>query len=496
MDKESLKKLLMDDKVEEVLLQLLSSNQNNISIQKEILIVNGKLSELNKRERLGLISSNEILLERNKIRNSVIELIEPTKASVSYNFKIEDYFNSINYKERDFKILVDIHVARYMEEPSASEQFLSTLFRLFGDKTDINEHHYTNCFDWDGYSIYTSCDCTLAYNKWNASNGNHIERRAGSDESYSTLFLRVFNSWKLFGNGIELYLSKGYGKLIKLTNNSDQYELENLTTTKKTDKAIISVKSKREELDILMFCNQYGKNNFNFEQITINKNIIKQIYLKDWKVKFIEEIDKLPLAIIYSIPMLGSDYKFSDYIIVNLFDGTYTYHSIDDTLQDISISPDNKKIAFIGNRISILKLDNHKIDAQVDLTVVNNSNHKRVIEFSPCGRFLATISNISGDLEIRDSEHLNIIESFSGFGTPYLDLSWDYSSHYIAVRYEQNSSEKTELLLVWNIRTQREVLKEEACQVTYSDFGFKWSESESKIALLVKNKRIKVFGTD
>ena len=102
-DIDHLKKLLSEDKIENVLDILL---ENKIDDDDSILI-SGWLNQINKWKITGQVSHQEILLQRNQIRNSVIDLVN------NYQQENEEGVENISYYNNGCSILFGIISSTY-----------------------------------------------------------------------------------------------------------------------------------------------------------------------------------------------------------------------------------------------------------------------------------------------------------------------------------------------------------------------------------------------
>lgn len=407
-----------------------------------------------------------------------------------------------------FKEIQDIAVARYT---GSIDNFSKTIIKISdffsGSKKDTlsepHEGHYTRNFDWDGGYIFTPCDCFLAANSWRAYDGNFINRYNGdTDESYATMLSLKCGSGVIFGNGLNLYYSENYKNPLKFTTAKYGFEIESLSTDNigKAFFAISGLKNGEKEGVYLFF----GKRNYSVgeefklglilipnEESSPSRNLTtnsgRTVHLPSATGKFVGIYNSVQNNYINEISYL---------YIIDYINEKKLFKFRLKGIQDVSKHPVKDYLAVIGKELTIVSYIEGKIVKSVELPIARReSNYEgidSVICYSRCGRYIALTYSVTGEVEIRNAESLNIEFILEGYGIPQGEMSWDITSNFLACRF-RNRERYEYILIVWDLRTRQVVLKTPSSRTEVIHTGFKWSETSTTIACLVDQKRIKIF---
>ena len=74
--KQTLQNLVAEGKTKKVLEELKELTQSKVGLQKELILINARFTELEKKTLLDIEESRPLSIERNKINHALLELID------------------------------------------------------------------------------------------------------------------------------------------------------------------------------------------------------------------------------------------------------------------------------------------------------------------------------------------------------------------------------------------------------------------------------------
>lgn len=394
--------------------------------------------------------------------------------------------------------VLDIGVARYMGSGAVKSPFGRKLLGVFssGVLPDTDEGHFTNAFDWNDSVIWTSCDCFLAANKWNVRSGEHYGYFLGKNQSYSTLITRACGDGAIYGNGGDLYFSSSKNKA-QLLYEKGIIAIETIQTFKGwPGKVLLLTGTNSSDFGVTVFERDSSYSDFTQRTIHIDKQLFakEDVYRSRLKVELIE---KKSLVLLYRPVHKPGIEDLQELFIIDLNTEKCIAHCEVHGIQNLSYHPNGEKIAVLGTRLSIRSTQNlNQVENEIELTVARDENissdYGSPISYSTCGRFIALSYAVSGEIEIRDAETLEKLTVLEGYGIPMSDMSWDITGKFLACRFMSRESGSFQVL-AWHVDSEREVLRVPASRMEYNQPGFRWSTSNTSLAVLVERKRIQVF---
>lgn len=121
-----IKELVANNDLEGALNYLRNLLQNPM-ISDEIILQLSRLSEINKKERLGILDNNQVILERNKVRVAILETVNKIDNKVIYaaqlnekEIELEEGNKNSTLNIEDIKALKDVVITVKQEKTSAS----------------------------------------------------------------------------------------------------------------------------------------------------------------------------------------------------------------------------------------------------------------------------------------------------------------------------------------------------------------------------------------
>ncbi|MDF1866672.1 MAG: hypothetical protein P1U70_17680, partial [Saprospiraceae bacterium] len=412
MEKEHLLKLLSEDKLDKIFENWFNIHKNSKSSSFEIVLIQGDYYDLRDREKKGTIRPEEIQVRKSQIRERLLNLIKSPNKKTIFTSTIEDYFSAPFDQLASFKMTLDLGVARYMGKVNG---FLNSVFSAFSDRknSDRDEGHSTNSFDWDGSSVWTTCDSRLAVNIWTVNSGDHYLRAEGSQESYTTYLVSKCGTGAVFGNGNSLFISDSMGRVSQEIRNYDtNYDLYKMCVDKETGLEIISLEKKSDELALLFFKRKSFSGLFEYSRMKINVISLNNEGYTDWGIKRkpIKDTNQA-YTFMYGTASNEAINRKRDIFLINNSTKELTAHQTLSGIQAIAISANQNKIAVLGKDLSILNSNTLEVEQSIELPIARIDHEKGVLAYSSCGRFLAISYSSVGDVEIRDANHFNIIYS-------------------------------------------------------------------------------------
>ena len=167
-------------------------------------------------------------------------------------------------------------------------------------------------------------------------------------------------------------------------------------------------------------------------------------------------------------------------------------------VQQVAEHPVKNLIATIGKDLSTISIDSKEIINSVELPLARDKaflDSEGKLSFSSCGRFIALSYTISGEIEVRDANTLDLMFTLEGLGIPQSDLDWDVTSKFLACRFRSRKGSEYSLV-VWDLRNRKIVLETKSSDINIVRNAFKWSSYSSKLASLVDKKRVEIFEFD
>lgn len=351
-------------------------------------------------------------------------------------------------------------------------------------------------FDWDGNLIYTPCDFALGANTWSMSNG-HIRRYDGkTDENYATLTALKCGNGVIFGNGKYLHYSDSTN-LIIFDDSKYIFDIESIVSDSKNGTCFFSLGS-GPTLSSFYIDGYSNNKTISHSLFKLNQNILD---LDNWDNYSIQmdliyyKKDEINLVIYEFCTM----YNFGGQKKILFFDPKKQKilgNTKIEGLQNICMHPVKDVFVSLGLDLSIWSYPDCQLIKSEKLEVARDNDYlgRGGVSFSSCGRFLAVTYAINGEVEIRDSNTLEILKTFEGIGLSHSDLSWDVSSRFIACRYYLRESGKHKIM-VWEVKTGK-IMLEEYCsnfRDRIPEKSYFWSPYTSAIAILQNQKEVKIF---
>jgi hypothetical protein len=498
MNRESLINCISTDELEKVFNTLINFETDNVLFQQQVVLVRAQYYNLEHNIRLGILSSEEAQLRRNQVRHKLLEIItvDNTIETNSNDTRLDEYFPNSNNEKLEFSLTLDLPVARSMRPLNGFENFLMLFQSLFdkSPQSDVDDGHVTRNFDWDGTYVWTPCDCKLAVNTWAINSGNHLSYINQNNESKATLIAKKCGYGSVFGNGFHLYCSSMNSIIQEIESELMPFDIYSLVVAKNSGKEMVSILTKDSQLKLGIFLRDAASKPFKYHQFEIKSEYISDNYSSNWNVKLIEDSDwRKSYTLLYGTTNNNELEKDRDLMLIDLYNDKILAHQTLSGVQDVDLHPNRHKIVVLGKRLSILNRENLKVEVKTLLPTTRPPHEKGVVAFSRCGRFISVSYNASGDIEIRDAERLNLLHSFSGYGKPFSDISWDITGRFLACRYKNRESRRRYLLIIWDLMAKKEILKTEASEVEFSNYGLMWSEYSTSIGFLVNKSRVQIY---
>lgn len=384
-------------------------------------------------------------------------------------------------------------------EPKALK-FIGKIIESFSQDKSEDLTQVMN-FDWDGKIIYTPCDYYLAANSWSLNNG-HISRFSGhTNQSYATLTALKCGSGVVFGNGKYLYYSDGYNKMIVLENTDYKFNINNIVADTTNGSGFFSINFYENNLIISSFLLEYGQS-IKYSEFTLKHSEIGLQY--EWdkysSQTHIEQIkisrDKYILVAYQYCSMYAPD-GYKNIVFFDPFGQTIKGATSVEGLQSMCKHPVKDVFLTIGKELCIWTFPDCQLLKSVTLDVARDDDYlgRGGVSYSSCGRYIAITYAITGEVEIRDSESLEIIKILEGdIGLGNHDISWDVSSKFVACRYYLRKAGPG-IIKVWEVSTGR-VMLEEICSSfrgSPMEKSFFWSPYSTSLAILQNMNTVKIF---
>ena len=498
LEKQKILDLISLNNLDDAIDASMGFNSSLPGFKDAVILIKGRLSSLKKDLVLGIIDSNDAVLRENRIRHELLELINGTLPSnqVVKNLSVDDFFPSLRkVLNATFSLKLDLPVAKSMEPLSSFENFLMLFQDLFSNESavsDTDSGHVTRCFDWDGITIWTPCDCRLASNIWRVNSGNHVAYVNKSKESYATLGIHKLGRNTIFGNGLTLYLESAHEIVQEISADEMPYDIFKLSTARNSGKEINTLLRDKDDIVIGVFRREMMSENFRYSQFKIESDQL--VYkLSSWNIDLLELSNDRNVTLIYSLARNDLLSEVRDVLLVDALKNKILASNMLQGVQHISPNVQKNEIAILGKNLSILSLTDLKIKRERPLSEIRPNGEQGVLSYSTCGRFIAISYNFSGDVEIRSSDSLKVLCAFHGYGRPLTDISWNFTGQFIACRFSTREGKRHFPLVVWDVASQKEVLNIDT-SVTYNDETvFRWAEHSTSIALLEGRKRVKVY---
>ncbi len=355
-------------------------------------------------------------------------------------------------------------------------------------------------FDWDGKVIFTPCDYGLGANVWSIYNG-HIKRYDGNNENYATLTALKCGSGVVFGNGRYLFYSDGYRVLIELKNTDYKFDIKNIVADKTNGSGFFSIKFYEDNLIIPSFFIEY-KQKIKYSEFTINHSELGLQHEWD-KYSSQTQIEQVKLSrdkyilVAYQYCSMYAPDGYKNLVFFDPFSQIILGATSVEGLQSICKHPVKDVFLTIGKELCLWTFPDCQLLKSVTLDVARDDDYmgRGGVSYSSCGRYIAITYAITGEVEIRDSESLEIIKILEGdIGLGNHDLSWDVSSKFIACRYYLRKAGPG-IIKVWEVNTGRLMLEEMCSSFRGSPMekSFYWSPHSTSLAILQNMNTVKIF---
>jgi hypothetical protein len=402
---------------------------------------------------------------------------------------------------KSFERTLDIGVAKYTGSPGPIK-LLEGIVKIFSGQgwNSTDEGHFTRTFDWNGYTIWTPCDCHLAANEWLLNTGEFSYRlKSDTMESLATMYVFQCGMGCVFGNGGQLFYGDKNGNLQRLLDTNSVFNIKSINTAKLEGNSILLLKDFNtiDDAALILFERTNASEKFEEHKIQIDKKFFKDSEThssyRSWNLKYLENRkSSLSYAFMYTTSSNTDLDTVNDLILISPSSKEVLKSCRLSGIQSISKHPGENLLAVLGKELMILSIPELDLIEKRKLPVTRDIDANGAISFSTCGRFIALTYSVNGEVEIRDAQTLDIINVFDGYGRPQPDMSWDITGRYLACRFESRERHNP-TVVVWDTKSCKKVLHTESSTTRFVPVAIRWAPNSTKLACLVNNKRIQVF---
>lgn len=411
---------------------------------------------------------------------------------------------------RAFRKTIEFVVGKYTGDTHLSPAWkvLDTIFNLFSkdNKNELGKEETINSFDWDGDTLFTSCDCHVAANLWNSTTKQLISRRSYTvnnfdRESWSTMFSIKcgYSDGVLFGNGSHLFYSEKHESTKKL--NTGKFNCNSVNVFD-NGKQLVYLQESTSNTPVELILQKRGPargSKFKEQVIPIDEVVSNHKHMLEYlNVSVFEMVQiKQTYVCLFSRLILGNRdlQEAQDLFLVNIHDNLSVKHKSITGIHHVSGHPSRPEIVVLGERLTILSVESLEIIQEVELPNTRDTQciFNNVVSHSACGKYLAISYAINGEVEILDSTTLEVQQILGGsFGFPQPEMSWDITGRFLACRfYGREHREAT--LVVWDIKSHQVVLQTKSSITNDSKVSFKWCPKSTKLLNLIDNQKIEIF---
>ena len=400
-----------------------------------------------------------------------------------------------------FKKIADFDVARFMGGRSKLGKYFDGFWRdLFvGHNNAFPDEVMCGAFDWNGETIWTPCGYEHAFNTWSRIGQfvAHVKSdEAGQQETqYAYRCGDARGNNIIFGDNRILWCATSYKNVdvqsIYKAKENSTFDARHLTVTR--DGSVVFTDG--QMLNILARSDT-GTAEFLTHKIPLDKGI-------NWFKLLENDLDSdFSYIAVCTAKRTATALDEPNRITLISLKNNSVFNRVEvNGTQTFSRHPKKEEMVVLGQKLTVLSLPDLKTVNAIELPLMGkernmNPAHSRV-EHSPNGQYFALAYTAKGDVEIRDTHSLEIIQTFDGQGRLLTDMSWNSTGEYLACGFrDRNGREKIELI-VWDMKSHKTVFRISTGNKKVDAFPtvvYRWSPLAAELACLVDNQRIQIFG--